>query len=124
MVKQSIYIDDMLHATAKSHSIIGPTEDAAVVDKLVLSTINAPYKRDISTATLVECISNAKLAGWPVHVAAFFRDVSPSLILRFASVHGISKFELEHAYRVVTNETGERNPYLEAELVPMAASAR
>lgn len=117
-------MDDMTFAATKAQSIIGPTEDASVVDQLVLSTINAPYKRDITVTVLQECVSKAELAGWSVHVATFFRDVSPNLILSFASVHGISYSKLAEAYRVMKTETGERNPDLETELVAMAASAR
>lgn len=102
---------------------VGAACDASAVDKLVLSTVNAPYKHNISSATLQECISQAKLNDWQVHVATFFTDVSTNLIFSFASSHGISKSKLAEAYMVVKTDTGEWNPDLEAELVPMAAVA-
>ena len=102
---------------------IDAAEDASVVDKLVLSTVNAPYARNISAATLRKCIVEAKLDDWLVHVATFFTDVSPNLIFKFASSHGVSKSKLAEAYRVMKADTGERNSDLEAELVSMAAVA-
>ena len=76
---------------------IGTDESISAVDKLVLATVNAPFKRDISAATLRECIAQAKIDEWPVHVAAFFTDVSPSLILDYAAFHGVpSRSSLKH----------------------------
>lgn len=123
-IGQSDYTYGMAFSETKPNSIIGPTEDASVVDSLVLSTTNAPYKRDITVATLAECIFAAEFGDWLVHVAAFFGDVSPDLVLRFASVHGISKSKLAEAYRAMKAKTGQQNPDLEAELVPIAGSAR
>ena len=102
----------------------GAAEVASAVDKLVLATINAPYKRTISAAELVNCIEQAKLGEWPVHIAAFFTEVSPSLVFRFAGDHGISKSKLAQAYLVMKTETGERNPDVENELGPLVTSAR
>ncbi|WP_130584432.1 hypothetical protein [Bradyrhizobium sp. Leo170] len=90
----------------------------------MLATVNAPFKRDISAAILHQCIARAEISEWPVHVAAFFTDVSPRLVFGFAALHGISKSELAEAYVVVKTKTGEHNPDLESELVPLAASAR
>jgi hypothetical protein len=98
-------------------------EDGSAVDRLVLSTVNAPYRRDINAAKLVNCIRNAELNEWPAHIAAFFTDVSPDLVLGFARVHGISEPSLWAAYLAVRSQTGERNPNLEGRLVAMAASA-
>lgn len=98
-------------------------EDASAVDRLVLSTVNAPYMRDISAAKLANCIQNAELNEWPVHIAAFFTDISPDVVLGFARVHGISESSLWAAYLAVRSQTGERNPILEGRLVAVAASA-
>lgn len=92
------------------------------MDGLVLATVNAPYKRDISAAALQECIAKASLNGWPVHVATFFTDVDPFLVFQFADTHGISKSKLAKAYMVMKASTGEHNPDLETELVPLAPS--
>jgi hypothetical protein len=103
---------------------IGEAEAISVVDKLVLATVNAPFKRDINAATLRECIAEAKISEWSVHVATFFTDVSPHLILSFAASHGISKSKLAEAYVVMKTETGERNLDLESVLVPLATLGR
>jgi hypothetical protein len=101
----------------------GTAEVISAVDKLVLATVNAPFKRDISAATLHECIAQAELGAWPVHVATFFTDVSPHLVLSFAAGHGISKSKLAEAYVVMKTKTGERNLDLESDLVPLATFA-
>ena len=95
----------------------------ADVDKLVLATVNAPYKRDITASTLRECLLMADAGDWLVHVATFFTDVSPALILAFAASHGISKAKLAQAYVAVKGATGERNLDLEAVLEPVATVA-
>ena len=95
----------------------------SAVDKLVLATVNAPYKRDISAAALSECLVDAELGNWPVHVATFFTDVDADLVFRFAALHGISKSGLAKAYFAMRAETGEHNPDLEAELVPLGTAA-
>jgi hypothetical protein len=92
------------------------------VDKLVLATINAPYRRAIEAAVLHECIVRARFEGWSAHVASFFTEVAPDLVFGFADKHGISRSALAEAYLAMRARTGERNPALEAELVPMASA--
>jgi hypothetical protein len=99
------------------------TGKASAVDKLVLSTVNAPYKREITTLVLKECLIKAEPGTWAVHVATFFTDVSPSLILRFSESHGIPKSMLAEAYSAIKTITGESNADLEAELVRLATVA-
>jgi hypothetical protein len=101
---------------------LGP--DASAVDKLVLATINAPYKRSIDAATLRNCLAKLDLDQWLVHVATFFTDVAPELVFKFADQHGISRSTLTKAYLAMKKKTGERNPDLETDLVPMALSPR
>ncbi|KUM25686.1 hypothetical protein AU467_24870 [Mesorhizobium loti] len=113
----------MVRAITKTH-VIGAAEGFSAVDGLVLATVNAPYKRDISVAALRECIAKAKLDDWPVHVATFFTDVEPFLVFQFASAHGISKSRLAKAYMATKAATGEYNPDLETELVSLAPSPR
>ena len=102
---------------------VGAAEGVSAVDSLVLAAVNAPYRRSIGVAALRECIATSGPAGWPVHVATFFTDLPPYLIFDFASAHGISRSRLAEAYAVMKTATGERNPALEVELVPVAASA-
>jgi hypothetical protein len=102
----------------------GAVPEAWEVDKLVLATVNAPYKRSISGAALQHCLVEVKLDDWPVHVATFFTDVTAHLVFRFADAHGISKSKLADAYLAMKAKTGEQNPALESDLVPLASSAR
>jgi hypothetical protein len=96
---------------------------AATVDKLVLATVNAPYKRIIDAKTLAGCLAEAEPGGWSVHLATLFTDVRPDLVLAFAAAHGLSKSQLAQAYFAIKNRTGEQNPDLEAELVSLATVA-
>jgi hypothetical protein len=98
-------------------------EHDSEVDKLVLATVNAPYKRGITASQLAECVLKADAGDWLVHVATFFTDVSPALIFSFAASHGISKIKLAHAYLAVKSKTGELNLGLEAVLEPVETVA-
>jgi hypothetical protein len=98
--------------------------DISAVDKLVLATVNAPYKRNIDVATLQACLLKLKLDQWLVHVATFFTDVAPELVFEFAERHGISRTKLAKAYLAMKRRTGEQNPVLEADLVPVAPPSR
>jgi hypothetical protein len=102
--------------------VLGP--EASAVDKLVLATINAPYKRSIDAVTLRNCLAKLELDQWLVHVATFFTDVAPELVFKFADQHGISRSALAKAYLAVKKRTGERNPVLETDLVAVAHSSR
>ena len=106
---------------AKTSSGVEP--DPTAVDKLVLATVNAPYRRSIDAATLQACLATRDLEPWLVHVATFFTDVAPELVFQFADRHGISRSTLARAYLTMKDRTGERNPKLEANLVRMAPSA-
>jgi hypothetical protein len=99
------------------------SEAASAVDRLVLSAVNAPYKRNISAAVLQRCIARTELDEWAVHVASFFTDLPPDLVFGFASSHGISKSKLAETYRAMKLKTGERNPDLEAKLVALAPAS-
>ena len=92
-------------------------------DSLVLAIVNAPYKRTIRAEMLAERLAKADPGDWSVHIATFFTDVRPDLVLAFADAHGLSKSMLAEAYLVTKNKTGEQNPDLEAELGALAAVA-
>jgi hypothetical protein len=96
---------------------------ATAVDKLVLATVNAAYKRAIPAETLAKCLATAEPGDWKVHVATFFTDVDPGLVLAFAAAHGVSESELAQAYFASKSATGEQNPDLEAELATLATAA-
>lgn len=85
------------------------------IDGLVLGTVNASYRRCIDAPTLASSIA-AVLTGdhtWGAHVATFFFEVKPHLIVAFADHHGIDGMTLRSAYAVMREFTGERNADLE-----------
>lgn len=90
------------------------------VDELVLATTNAPYKKVIGAAQLAKQLTSRRAGPWNVHVATFFTDVRPELILKFAVIHGVSTSDLALAYRMVKATTGEANPRLEAAFEQLA----
>jgi hypothetical protein len=98
--------------------------DSSSADVLILATVNAPYKRNIGSATLQACLAEARIDEWQVHVATFFTDVSMNAMLGFADAHRISRHQLAEAYRAMRATTGERNPRLEAELAELAPASR
>jgi hypothetical protein len=93
------------------------------IDDLVLGTTNAPYRRSIRAKELVDALMSGESGRWAVHVATFFTDVRPELVLRFAELHGIPKRELAITYDEVKAATGEANPALENLLEQLAPTA-
>jgi hypothetical protein len=93
------------------------------IDDLVLGTVNAPYRRSIRPKELVDALVSGESGRWTVHVATFFTDVRPELVLRFAELHGIPTHELASAYDGVKAATGEANPALENLLEQLAPTA-
>lgn len=104
---------------------LSPEPHASVreVDDLVLGTTNAPYRRSIRARELVDSLRSSENGRWTVHVATFFSDVRPELVLKFAELHGVSKRKLASAYRRMKHNTGESNPALEKLLERLAPAA-
>jgi hypothetical protein len=119
-------LDEFVRIQGKDATARLPTYPTAVaaVDNLVLATVNAPYKRAIDATTLQASLTKLDLDRWLVHIATFFTDVTPELVLKFADQHGVSRSKLARAYRAMTEKTGDRNPNLEAYLVPVAPPSR
>jgi excisionase family DNA binding protein len=86
------------------------------VAELVLGTTNAPYKKSITATELTRGLASGKSEPWTVHVATFFTDVKPELILKFAEMHGVPRRILASTYRAIKAATGEANPALETVL--------
>src|SRR5262245_25531046 len=76
-----------LKATGKWRPWRGRRISNREVDELVLGTTNAPYKRSITAAELKRRLASGKSESWRVHLATFFTDVKPELILKFAEIH-------------------------------------
>jgi len=96
---------------------------AKFTDALVLGTVNAPYRREINARDLSRCLRREELSEWLVHIATFFTDVDPSLVLQFAELHDIPVTDLRRVYSDVKRKTGERSPRLEATFDAMANAA-
>lgn len=94
----------------------GKSISKRAVAELVVGTTNAPYKRSITASALAKALASGKSEPWTVHLATFFTDVRPELILKFAQMHGISAHILASTYRTVKAATGEGSPALEAVL--------
>jgi hypothetical protein len=97
-----------------------PLVPDTVIDDLVLGTTNAPYRRSISAAQLVACLASGTSGDWMVHVASFFTEIRPELILQFADNHGVPAGSLAAAYHDIRTRTGEASPALEAALERLA----
>ena len=90
---------------------------------LVLSTVNAPYRRQIDADTPARWLLAGETDSWTVHVATFFVDVRPGLVVHFARTHGIGLETLARTYRSLRDRTGERSPALEAAFVELAKTS-
>lgn len=102
---------------------VGADKNALQIDELVLGTTNAPYRRSITANELADALTGGGVSGWLVHVATFFTEIRPELVLAFANVHGISPAELSRAYHASREATGEANPALEKLLEQLAETA-
>lgn len=115
-----------LRAPSKTNDVRSlPRQVASVraIDDLVLGTTNAPYRRSIRAKQLVDALKFGVSGKWMVHVATFFTDVRPELVLKFARLHCIAPRELASAYGEVKEATGEANLALENLLEQLAPAA-
>lgn len=76
-------------------------------DGLVMGTVNAPWKRELSAEHLATLIKTADLDDWLPHVATLFTEVRPILVLRYAAAHGITLDQLDQCLCLVQQRTGE-----------------
>ena len=112
-----------LSETDDLRSLPGQGASVREIDDLVLGTTNAPYRRSIRAKELVDALTSGESGTWTVHVATFFTDVRPELVLRFAKLHGIPRRKLASAYGEIKEVTGEANPALENLLEQLAPTA-
>jgi hypothetical protein len=79
---------------------------------LVLTTVNAPYRRQLSAHELAECLQDREAAkAVPGHMSSFFGEVEPVLQEAFARAFGISKLELANAAKAFAAYSGEAYPF-------------
>lgn len=98
-------------------------QPSAWTDALVLGTVNAPFKKAIDANALVSSLGTGNVKPWLIHLATFFSEVAPDLVLNFAHAHGLSDMQLAEAYDTVKAETGVESAALEMVLVPLAHAA-
>jgi hypothetical protein len=87
--------------------------NAKSIDNLVLGTVNAPWKRTLNARTLASLVRRGDVDAWLPHVATFFTEVRPHLIIGFAQAHRIPRHSLVESYEKVRRATGESNEQLE-----------
>lgn len=93
------------------------------VDKLVLGTVNAPWKKALSADVLASKLAHGDIAGATAHMVTFFTEVSPDLVFGFAQKHQIGNSTLQKTYHAVKAKTGEKNAALESKFGELAAAA-
>lgn len=78
---------------------------------IVLTTVNAPYSKQLDAQGLVYCIKHQSAAkAMPGHMSSFFGEVKPALQQAFAEMFGVSKSELAKAARAFSGYSGELYP--------------
>jgi hypothetical protein len=78
---------------------------------IVLTTINAPYAKQLTAQELVRCLQDRAAAqALPGHMSSFFGEVEPELQLAFADLFGISRSQLVAAAKAFSAYSGEQYP--------------
>ena len=78
---------------------------------LVLTTVNAPYSKQLGAQELAHCLLNEAAAkAVPGHMSSFFGEVDPTLQLEFASQFGITGAQLTSAAKAFGTYSGESYP--------------
>jgi hypothetical protein len=78
---------------------------------LVLTTVNAPYGKQLSAQELADCLLNqAKAEAMPGHMSSFFGEVDPALQVDFANQFGIALPKLAAAAKAFAAYSGESYP--------------
>jgi hypothetical protein len=78
---------------------------------LVLTTVNAPYSKQLTAQELANCLlDQAAAQAVPGHMSAFFGEVKPALQIGFASLFGITELQLAAAAKTFATYSGESYP--------------
>ena len=78
---------------------------------LVLTTVNAPYWKQLSAQELVNCLLDETAAkAAPGHMSSFFGEVEPDLQVAFARKFNIDRETLVAAATAFAAYSGERYP--------------
>jgi hypothetical protein len=96
----------------------------ANIDALVLTTVNASWRRDIDAAELVSCLRGEPgRDAWLEHVRTFFEDVPREAIFRFMFTHGIPAERLLATYRDTFDPDERQDDGIGAWLAELADAA-
>jgi hypothetical protein len=78
---------------------------------LVLTTINAPYAKQLSAQELAFCLlDHEKAKAVPGHMSSFFGEVSLDLQMKFAECFNITQVQLAAAAKAFSSYSGEHYP--------------
>ena len=78
---------------------------------LVLTTVNAPYSKQLDAQALAHCLADPVAAkAHPGHMSAFFGEVDPALQVAFAQAFNISHPALVSAAKAFAEYSGESYP--------------
>ncbi|HVQ68139.1 MAG TPA: hypothetical protein VMT08_11625 [Bradyrhizobium sp.] len=78
---------------------------------LVLTTINAPYSKQLDAQGLAFCLLHPEAAkAAPGHMSSFFGEVSPKLQIEFACSCNITEQQLAAAAKAFAIYSGETYP--------------
>ena len=78
---------------------------------LVLTTVNAPYSKQLTAQELANCLLDPAAAkAVPGHMSSFFGEVKPALQMGFASLFNITESELVAAAKAFATYSGESYP--------------
>jgi len=78
---------------------------------LVLTTVNAPYSKQLDANELAQCLlDEAAAKAVPGHMSSFFGEVDPALQIAFAGQYGISENKLSAAAKAFAAYSGESYP--------------
>jgi hypothetical protein len=78
---------------------------------LVLTTVNAPYSKQLDAQGLAFCLLHPEAAqAVPGHVSSFFGEVSPKLQIEFACSCRITEQQLAAAAKAFAIYSGESYP--------------
>jgi hypothetical protein len=78
---------------------------------LVLTTVNAPYSKQLGAQELAFCLQNPAAAkNVPGHMSSFFGEVEPALQQQFADWFGIPRAKLVSTANAFAEFSGESYP--------------
>ena len=79
--------------------------------ELVLATVNAPHRKQLSAQELVHCLREPAAAkAAPGHMSVFFGEVKPHLQVGFAHQFNITEQELVAAAKAFAAYSGQSYP--------------